>query len=559
MNDSDDFDLLPTLRLVADLLPMQERMAIRQDVRRLSRQFLDQEKERRQFQERFERVRLERDRLQLALSGVFHLAFEPGLPRFCEQSLELIARLTGSEVGLLALWPAERAPVTDLTVYYRRCEENDQASLLQELFASDGLLRQVHEQGRPQILTVQDLPPRLQAVYAQRFVKSLICFPFLPSPEGVSRALLYLEHCSRPDAYGSELPQLEQWIHFVSLRILREQEQTPRVLPEDQTVSYRQGDAYPELVGRGRVMAELLQVLELFRRQPLHSPVALVGEPGTGRETFAGVLHRISPRRHQPLVVLRADLEPNPSLGQLNSLLERATRGTLYLSDAELLSLSAQRQLIRSINERRFFRGSKDNRGAGDLRLLLSTRRPLSVLVREGVLEEALAAHVAHFELNIPPLRNRREDIRVLADHFMLQLCRERRTAPLISGRAMEVLERAPWPGNLTQLRSSLDEALVRCHGPCIEPQHLALDAQPLSTPDLSGQLPSWKDGHAHFQRQLLTLAMQQSEGKVVDAARKLKVSRQHVNTRLKLLGLQHLRRGGDDDEGELEAEPADE
>lgn len=553
MSESDDFDLLPALRLVADSLPPQERSAIRQDMRRLSRQLLEQEKERRQFQERFERVRLERDRLQLALSGVFHLAFEPGLARFCEQSLELIARLTGSEVGVLAVWPSSSSKGADATLYYRRCEENDQASLLQELFAAEGLLRQALDAGLPHILTVQELPPHLQETYAQRFVKSLICFPFLTSVDKTCRALLYLEHCSRPDAYSSELPQLEQWIHFVSLRILREQEQVPRSMPEDRTLPHRQGDAYPELVGRSQALAELLQTLELFRRQPLHAPVALVGEEGTGRETLAAVLHRISPRRHQPMVVLRSDLEPTQSAPQLNTLLERAARGTLYLADAELLSPSTQRQLIRSLNERRFFRGTREQRGAGDLRLIVSTRRPLSVLVREGLLEEALAAHVSPFELNIPPLRHRREDIRVLADHFLLQLCREHRAAPLISGRAMEALERAPWPGNLTQLRACIDEALLRCQGPSIEPQHLSLDAELPSPTDLTGQLPSWKDGHASFQRQLLTLAMQQADGKVVDAARKLKVSRQHVNTRLKLLGLQHLRRGGEEDDTEAE------
>lgn len=548
------------------------------------------EQERRLARHRYEQTRLERDRLQIALQGLFQLALETELEPFCTQALELIARISGAETGAILVVPRvfgdplptaqghlgtllrseeeEVLGITPFRIFHRRVTEAEQQFISQELFGQSGVLARARLDGQSRHLPDEETPVRVLENYRQRYVQSALILPFAPDSTGKSQAILYLEHCVRAQAFKETGLLLDDWIGFV-LGWLHGYAQR-RVWQERQdfTVPFRRVDRYPELAGRSQAMASVLQQLELFRIQPLTLPVLLVGEAGTGRETIASVLHRLSPHRQGPFLVLRlkdASQDPVTQLfgqegdarqaGQLG-LLERCRGGTLYISDIDLLPISGQRLLVRALQENRFARLGGALRLKLEVRLICSSTRPLLQGHREGSMLENLAEYLSQWVLPIPTLRERKEDIPTVAEHLLLHQGfratqgQSQTLFRLISVPALRELEQRTWPGNLTELRETLLLAWSRCDGWGIEPDHLGPEPRPVLWGHLDGPtLPHWHEALDECQRQLIRAAMERTEGRVKAAAGLLGISRQYLNQRLNALQLAHVRRGSEQDE----------
>lgn len=610
--------------------------------------------ERRSYVNRYEQVRLERDRLQTSVFGLFQLSGERDLHRFCEQALELIARATGSELAVFMVEREVLALNTSALTFYRRCGDDDAAFIGQEIHLEKGFLTQLRLQGQIRHLPSGNMPKRLLESYRERYVKSAVAVPFLPlpwvapieplsalepgrsapispTPSGVQalennpvapprppaeanpffppgRALLYLEHSMRDSAYGELVPLIQEWTTFVSRWLMDHQRQQAEYQRLDHTTPWRKTDPFPELVGRSQALADVLRQLEVFQHHPLQVPVQLVGEPGTGRETLANLLHRLSPFANGPFAVMRCEqassqhaqllfgVDPDPvqPLGKAG-MLERTRQGTLYLADLDQLSLSAQRLLLKALQDRRFGRLNSASRMRLETRIVCSTSRPLEDLAHRGQFLEELAEMLGIYVLALPPLRARLEDIPLLAQHFLTAYARQKGLLSLIlSAGAMERLELRSWPGNVSELRAFLEDAASRAHGGVIEVAHLerpspsagwnpATGRNPTTAwnpgiwnagvgngnghagadaaGDLAGGLPhasgwnpasrpllmTWDEALDECQRQLIQAAMARVGGNVKDAADLLQISRQHLNGRLNHLKLTHLRRQGDD------------
>jgi formate hydrogenlyase transcriptional activator len=242
--------------------------------------------------------------------------------------------------------------------------------------------------------------------------------------------------------------------------------------------------APPAIVARSQVMRAVLARAQLVARHP--TTVLLTGDSGTGKEVLAREIHRLSPRANRPLVQINCGAMPEQLVeselfghrrGAFTGadhlhigVFERAHRGTLFLDEVGELSPSAQVKLLRAIQERQVRRvGEVDNIDV-DVRLIAATNRPLAEMVRAGQFREDLFFRLSVFAIEIPPLRERRDDLGPLVAALLRDLAdRLRLPEPVVSRRAMARLAAHDWPGNVRELANVLESALVLGAGRALE------------------------------------------------------------------------------------------
>jgi len=242
-------------------------------------------------------------------------------------------------------------------------------------------------------------------------------------------------------------------------------------------------------VGNAPQIRELLKLLS--RVAETDSTVLIRGESGVGKELIARAVHKLSPRAEQPFVVVDcASLHENLLQSELfghekgaytdairlkHGLFEVADHGTIFLDEIGEITPPLQAKLLRVIETGIFRRlgGTADIRV--DVRVIAATNRALETMIREGQFREDLYYRLNVFSLVVPPLRERRDDIPPLVEHFI-------RNSPVVSKRqvrpspaAMEVLQRYHWPGNVRELENVIERALILCDGGVIEPEHLPM------------------------------------------------------------------------------------
>jgi DNA-binding NtrC family response regulator len=248
-----------------------------------------------------------------------------------------------------------------------------------------------------------------------------------------------------------------------------------------------------ELVGRTPVMQ---QVEELIRTVATTDTTVLIrGESGTGKELVARAIHNLSPRRYMPMVVihcgaltetlLESELfghEKGAFTGALyrkKGKFEVAEGGTVFLDEISDISLKTQTDLLRVLQEREITRVGGTQTIKVDFRAIAATNRDLETLVKEGTFRPDLYYRLNVFSIDVPPLRERREDIPLLAEHFLQKYARamsKRFTA--ISRAALDKLMEYDWPGNVRELENALERALVVGREPEIQSADLPLSLQ---------------------------------------------------------------------------------
>jgi len=364
----------------------------------------------------------------------------------------------------------------------------------------------------------------------------------------------------RADAFSGDLRLVHECLQCVGGWLVRNERLELQARTADHTTPFRRDARFSSLIGRSQHLSQLLGQLELFRTTRLETPVLLEGAEGVGKSVVAALLHKISPRATGPFVVVAcggasevqlAELlfgdehaaayasSQDPPLGAL----ERARGGTLCLKDVDRLSPSLQSRLLRALQERRFVRNHGEVPLKLEMRLVCSTRLDLSQEVQEGRFRVELADRLSPLQLRIAPLCERREDILPLADHFLAQLCRElARPGLKFTPAALCELERRSWPGNARELKDRIRNTIALCSGPLIDLPHLLEDPTIVAPEPRVEALKSWKIEHDEFQRRLIRSAMELSNRNVTQAARKLRISRQYLNNRLRTLGMENLR-----------------
>ena len=317
------------------------------------------------------------------------------------------------------------------------------------------------------------------------------------------------------------------------------------------------------IVGKSRAMARLFQLLETVAATS--STILISGETGTGKEVVARAIHQTSPRRMHRFVALNCSAIPETLLeaelfghvrgaftgavGNRQGRLEQAHKGTLFLDEVGTMSQALQMKLLRVLQEREFERVGDSHTIKVDVRVIAATNTDLGKLVADGQFREDLFYRLNVIPVELPPLRDRKEDIPLLVQHFLEKFNAESDTPrPLatmltVSQEAMRRLMSYPWPGNVRQLENAIERATAFTVGRSqIDANDLPPEIQHAEEPALSSAVSLPEDGMdldrfiSSIERDLIQRSLERTGGNKGHAAKLLNLKRTTLVEKIKRL-----------------------
>jgi two-component system, NtrC family, response regulator AtoC len=308
------------------------------------------------------------------------------------------------------------------------------------------------------------------------------------------------------------------------------------------------------LIGESRAMHEIFDTVRQVA--PTRATVLLTGESGTGKELLARAIHNLSNRNKTRFIAFNcAAFAPQlieselfgHERGSFTGAAERrigrfeqAAGGTLFLDEIGEIDSNVQVKLLRALDPGVFERVGGNQSISADVRLIAATNRDLAALVREGKFREDLYYRLNVVQIRVAPLRERKEDIPLLANTFLKEICeRDGKAFRPLSPEAMETLLRYDWPGNVRELKGAIDSGVTLATGNQITVRDL-----PLTVRGVSGGLAPREGGtqdqvNIHDNEiRLIMRALDESGGNRTEAAKKLGISRRTLHRRLKELQL---------------------
>jgi PAS domain S-box-containing protein len=309
---------------------------------------------------------------------------------------------------------------------------------------------------------------------------------------------------------------------------------------------------FGEIHGRSAAIQQVFKAIELVAETD--SSVLLLGETGTGKELIARAIHRSSRRRSAVMVKVNCGALPatlleselfghergafTGAVQQKKGRFELANRGTIFLDEIGELPPEAQVKLLRVLQEHEFERVGGTQTLRIDARVIAATNRDLQAEVQRGGFRADLFFRLNIFPIWVPPLRDRREDIPILAQHFIREFAgRLGRQVDRIDARAAEDLLAYEWPGNVRELANVLERAVILCRSHVLERAHLALPSAPLARNDERLTLEEAERRH-------ILKALEKTGGVLAGpngAARLLGLNRSTLWSRMKKLGIEPL------------------
>lgn len=317
--------------------------------------------------------------------------------------------------------------------------------------------------------------------------------------------------------------------------------------------------AFHNLIGKSQSMQEIY--LKIEQVADSRTTVLITGESGTGKELVARALHYNSARRERPFIALNCAALPETLIeselfghekGSFTDATARrvgqfelANTGTLFLDEIGDLSSVTQAKLLRVIQEREFMRIGGVQPIKVDVRIVAATNKKLEDLVRKGEFREDLYYRINVIALSLPPLRERSEDIPLLAKHFLQKRLEEERRPQIEFGKdALELLTRYSWPGNVRELENFVEQAFIWSqHAAQITPEHLPTlvksDSRSTSLRDdtLAGRM-SLEKAVMEFEREIILDALKRTNYVQTHSANLLGISRRMLKYRMDTLGI---------------------
>ena len=306
------------------------------------------------------------------------------------------------------------------------------------------------------------------------------------------------------------------------------------------------------IIGTGQKIQQIVRLVERIRDSLVN--VLITGESGTGKEMVAKAIHFTSSRARRPFVALNCAALPealleselfgiekgvatgvNPRMGQF----QKADGGTLFLDEIGDLSLPAQAKILRVLQERVLERVGGRSPIPVDVRLLAATNKDLEAEIAKGGFREDLYYRIKVIHIHTPPLRDIREEIPLLAHHFLKEYCRETARGGLeFSPAVMRSLTSAPWPGNVRQLRNEVMRLAACASGAVITEDDLSQGVPDLPKPEpkpaVAGKAQSLKQAIEDLERRMITEALTDTRQNQQQAARRLGLSRQGLINKMK-------------------------
>jgi DNA-binding NtrC family response regulator len=314
---------------------------------------------------------------------------------------------------------------------------------------------------------------------------------------------------------------------------------------------------FDNIIGRSAAMRDIFQTVE--RVAPTRATVLLAGESGVGKDMIARAIHHHSPRSRHAFVKINCTALPENLMeselfgyekGAFTGAtvskpgkFEQADQGTAFLDEIGDVPGNIQVKLLRILQERQFERlGSNLTRNV-DVRVIAATNVDLRAALEEGRFREDLYYRLNVVPINIPPLRQRREDIPFLALHFVTKLSKELGSRPReISPAAVDKLLEHAWPGNVRELENTLERSLVLAAGDTLQPGDIRLEeARGAGAAAHSQQAPLLPEGETleHWEQMMIKEALRRANGNKSQAARLLGLTRNALRYRLSQMGLE--------------------
>lgn len=333
-------------------------------------------------------------------------------------------------------------------------------------------------------------------------------------------------------------------LKFIIAKAIRSREMEAEIvqLRSEMDQRYR----FHNIIGKSPQMQEVFRTIEQVADK--ESTVLILGESGTGKELVARAIHEISPRRNRPFVALNCAAIPDPLIeselfghekGAFTDAHERrigqfevASGGTLFLDEIGELSLSTQVKILRALQEKEFHRVGGTTTIKVNVRLIAATNKNLEEAVEKGKFREDLYFRINVVPITIAPLRERREDIPLLASHYAEEFSRrEQGRVKIISQKAFEVLAHYDWPGNVRELQNVLERTLGFANQDVIYPEDLPSEIREAyrfvkrKEAVLGGDI-TLEQAEREFEEELIRNALRRAKGVQTKAARILGISR---------------------------------
>lgn len=310
-----------------------------------------------------------------------------------------------------------------------------------------------------------------------------------------------------------------------------------------------------EMIGTSPVMQEIRD--RIARVAPTNGRVLISGENGTGKELIARAIHKQSLRRQRPLVEVNCAAIPQELIEselfghEKGAFTGAATRkigkfevaheGTLFLDEVGDMSLATQAKVLRVLQEQKFERVGGSDVLEADFRLIAASNKNLEQEIEKGNFREDLYYRLNVIPFYVPPLRERKEDIPLLANHFLQDFSLENgRRIKTVTPEAMALLAQYEWPGNIRELKNVIERLVIMVSSPVIRAEHIpsSLFGKRRSNgiaAGASGEWKSLKDAKNNFERQYILQCLKSNQGNITKTAQALDIERTYLHKKLRL------------------------
>lgn len=453
-------------------------------------------------------------------------AQDESLDSVCRYLMDDAISAAKAEAGYFFLFSSNGKP----RVIYARTGSRDDISKEAQFF-SESIIKRAIEMQAPLILDDASAHPEFrQAVsVVTGHLKSVLALPFFFDKKLIG--LIYLENRSQTQYFAPDLLELLTLFSSHAAVLLHSK------LAHEQM--NQRGLVDGPVQSKNSALQKILQHVELAAKSD--TPVLVLGETGTGKEVLAGQIHQMSSRRGGNFVPINCAAIPETLIeselfgykkgaftganADREGLIRRAHKGTLFLDEIGDLHLHMQVKLLRVIQEKKFTRLGSTQEEESDFRLICATHQPLDARIENGFFRQDLYFRINTITLQIPPLRQRPEDLLDLANLFLSEACRETRKS--IEGfhqSASTLLLNQEWPGNIRQLKNAIQRAVALVQPDARNYMIQAKDFDFLASKTPSDALPKLADAKDEFIRNYVKKAILIHKGNKTKAAKALGV-----------------------------------